>query len=324
MAIGHTDKRGWMSADDASSRRKQVISANTASRLSAYIWKLSSDAKIPEGDYLIGVSTANLPLRYLGGSAECISSMKNLSTLFALLILALNSTSFAQDKGKSLAISPALHPGTEKRHESFNEISKLGEAPLVFLGDSITQGWNGKGKAAWEKYWVPLGAANFGIGGDRTEHVLWRLQNGNYDGLSPKLTVLMIGTNNTGHQGRAMKEHAGAIYNSTPQETAEGVTEIVKLLQKKQPQMKVLILAIFPRGANNEDPKRKQNETANQLISKLADEKTVYFMDINQAFLEEDGTLSKKIMPDLLHPNAGGYEIWSKEIMAKVKSLIAD
>ncbi|MDB4662630.1 hypothetical protein OAE61_03250, partial [Verrucomicrobiales bacterium] len=168
MAIGHTDKRGWMSADDASSRRKQVISANTASRLSAYIWKLSSDAKIPEGDYLIGVSTANLPLRYLGGSAECISSMKNLSTLFALLILALNSTSFAQDKGKSLAISPALHPGTEKRHESFNEISKLGEAPLVFLGDSITQGWNGKGKAAWEKYWVPLGAANFGIGGDRT------------------------------------------------------------------------------------------------------------------------------------------------------------
>ena len=251
--------------------------------------------------------------------------MKILSTVFAFVILSLNPTSVAQEKtGKSLAISPVVHPGKEKLHHSFNEISKRGEAPLVFLGDSITQGWNGKGKEAWKKYWAPLNAANFGIGGDRTEHVLWRLQNGNYDGLSPKLTVLMIGTNNTGHEGRKMKEHGGVVYHSSPQETAEGVSEIVALLQKKQPQMKILILAIFPRGANNEDPKRMQNEAINQLIAELADEKTVYFMDINAAFLEDDGTLSKDIMPDLLHPNASGYEIWSKEIEAKVKSLMAD
>ena len=84
------------------------------------------------------------------------------------------------------AVRPVLHPGTEKRHESFNVISKQGEAQLVFLGDSITHGWEGKGKAVWEKTWAPRKAANFGIGGDRTEHVLWRLENGNFDGLKPR------------------------------------------------------------------------------------------------------------------------------------------
>lgn len=239
-------------------------------------------------------------------------------------ILALASLSLGQNATKNLAITPALHPGTEKAHERFNEVSKLGEAPLVFLGDSITAGWNGKGKEAWDKYWAPLNAANFGIGGDRTEHILWRLQHGNYDGLKPKLTVLMIGTNNTGHQGRAMKEHGDAIYTSSAEQTAEGVTAIVNLLKEKQPQMKILLLAIFPRGANNEDKMRKQNEATNQLIAKLADDKTVYYLDINQKFLESDGTLSKDIMPDLLHPNAAGYEIWSQAIQGKVKELMAD
>ncbi len=121
------------------------------------------------------------------------------------------------------AIQPVLHPGTEKRHESFNEISKKGEAQLVFLGDSITHGWEGKGKAVWENHWAPLKAANFGIGGDRTEHVLWRLEHGNFDGLKPKAIVLMIGTNNTGHQGRPQKELDGAVYQCTAEQTAEGI-----------------------------------------------------------------------------------------------------
>jgi lysophospholipase L1-like esterase len=244
-------------------------------------------------------------------------------TVFVVL-LALISFAPAKDSPKNLAISPALHPGTDKKHESFNELSKLGEAQLVFLGDSITAGWNSRGKDAWDKYWAPLNAANFGIGGDRTEHILWRLQNGNYDGLKPKLTVLMIGTNNTGHQGRAMKEHDGAIYTSSAEQTAEGVAAILKLLKEKQPQMKILLLAIFPRGANNDDEKRQQNEATNRMIAKLADDKTVYFLDVNEAFFEPDGTLSKEIMPDLLHPNAAGYHIWSEAIEGKVKALMAD
>ena len=126
------------------------------------------------------------------------TSVASLVALVASLVTAAAAPNYA--------VQPVLHPGTEKRHESFNVISKQGEAQLVFLGDSITHGWEGKGKAIWTKEWAPLKAANFGIGGDRTEHVLWRLEHGNFDGLKPKAIVLMIGTNNTGHQGRPQKE----------------------------------------------------------------------------------------------------------------------
>ncbi len=223
----------------------------------------------------------------------------------------------------NLAVQPVLHPGTEAAHESFNAISKAGEAPLVFLGDSITAGWKGRGKAVWDEFWTPLHAANFGSGGDRTEHILWRLQHGNYDGLHPKLTVLMIGTNNTGHEGRAMAEHGGAIYSSSAEQTAQGVSAIVELLREKQPEMKILLLAIFPRGADKTDEMRQQNEATNALIAKLADDKQVYFLDINQAFLQPDGTMSKDIMPDLLHPNEAGYRIWTEAIQPKVAELMA-
>jgi lysophospholipase L1-like esterase len=250
--------------------------------------------------------------------------MKSTRLLPYAAVLTAFTTLALADAAKPLALSPAPHPGKEALHASFNEISKQGEAPLVFLGDSITQGWSGKGKTAWERYWAPMGAANFGIGGDRTEHILWRLANGNYDGLKPKLTVLMIGTNNTGHQGRPMAEHGGAVYSSTAEETAAGVAEIVKVLKEKQPQMKILLLAIFPRGATPEDAMRRQNEKTNRLIAKLDDGKTVFFLDINKDFLESDGTLSNEIMPDLLHPNEKGYEIWSKAIGARVKALMAE
>ncbi len=253
------------------------------------------------------------------------SLITKLSSLaLALAILGMVLPAYGQNTSINLALSPVPHPGKEKQHESFNEISKQGEAPLVFLGDSITAGWSGSGKEVWNKHWAPMKAVNFGIVGDRTEHILWRLQHGNYDGLKPKLTVLMIGTNNTGHQGRAMEEHQDSVYTSSAEQTAQGVEAIVKLLKEKQPGMKILVLAIFPRGGDNKSKMRLQNETSSKLIAKLADDKTVYFLDINQEFLEPDGTLSKEIMPDLLHLNAVGYEIWTKAIMDKVKELMAD
>jgi lysophospholipase L1-like esterase len=247
--------------------------------------------------------------------------MKLKLPVFILLALAASSL-LADELKKNYAIMPVLHPGTEARHESFNVISKKGEAELVFLGDSITHGWDGKGKAVWEKYWAPLKAANFGIGGDRTEHVLWRMENGNFDGLKPKEIVLMIGTNNTGHQGRAQKELDGATYQCTAQQTADGVKAIVNKLKEKCPGAKILVLAIFPRGEKPTDKYRQQNEETNAIIKKLADNKTVFFMDINAKFLERDGTLSKDIMPDLLHPNEKGYEIWAEAIAPKVKELL--
>lgn len=242
--------------------------------------------------------------------------------ILLLASLCVFTASFA-DTAKNLAIDPKPREGGwVKRHESFNEISKKGEAQLVFLGDSITQGWEGNGKEVWAKTWAPYKAANFGIGGDRTEHVIWRLQNGNFDGLNPKLIVLMIGTNNTGHQGRPAKEHGDVVYTSSAEQTAEGVKMILDILGKKMPQTKVLLLGIFPRGATKDDPMRKQNTATNNLISGFADGKRISYMDIGSTFLQPDGTLPKEIMPDLLHLNARGYQLWADAIEGKVKELM--
>ncbi len=243
-------------------------------------------------------------------------------TLRSLLFAATLVTPLFAADVPNYAIQPVLHPGTEKRHESFNVISKKGEAELVFLGDSITHSWEGKGKAVWEKTWAPLKAANFGISGDRTEHVLWRLDHGNFDGLKPKAIVLMIGTNNTGHQGRPQKEIANAVYKCTAEQTAEGIKAILAKLQQKCPDAKILVLGIFPRGADKNDKFRQQNEATNAIVKGYADGKKVFFLDVSDKFLEADGTLPKSIMPDLLHPNEKGYQIWSDAMEAKVKELL--
>ena len=243
-------------------------------------------------------------------------------TLRSLLLVATLASPLLAADAPNYAIQPVLHPGTEKRHESFNVISKKGEAELVFLGDSITHSWEGRGKAVWEKTWAPLKAANFGISGDRTEHVLWRLDHGNFDGLKPKAIVLMIGTNNTGHQGRPQKEIDNAVYKCTAEQTAVGIKAILASLQKKCPDAKILVLGIFPRGADKNDKFRQQNEATNAIIKGYADDKKIFFLDVSDKFLEADGTLPKSIMPDLLHPNEKGYQIWSDAMEAKVKELL--
>jgi lysophospholipase L1-like esterase len=246
-------------------------------------------------------------------------TMKRL--LFAASLLSLSA--LAADPNYAIQPVPRDAPWM-KRHEGFNVISKQGEAPLVFLGDSITQGWSGKGKATWEKYYTPRKAANFGIGGDRTEHVLWRLDHGNFDGLSPKLIVLMIGTNNTGHVGRPQKELNGATYQCSAEQTAEGVKQILEALKKKCPKSKILLLGIFPRGEKPSDAMRRQNEATNALIAKFADGQTVQFLDIGQTFLQPDGTLTREIMPDLLHLSEAGYDKWAAALEPKVKELLGE
>lgn len=231
-------------------------------------------------------------------------------TLLTLITLAAAFTLRAEESA-SPATTPALHEKTEGRINQFNEISKKGEAQLVFLGDSITQGWEGH-KAIWEAAWGSYKPANFGIGGDRTEHVLWRMDHGNFDGLKPKLVVLMIGTNNTGH--RKAEE--------PPQQTADGVKAILDRLAKKCPDTKVLLLGIFPRGATAEDKLRVHNAKINELLANLADGKKVIYTDIGKNFLQADGTLTKEIMPDLLHLSARGYQIWADAIKDKVAELM--
>ncbi len=150
-----------------------------------------------------------------------------------------------------------------------------------------------------------------GIGGDRTQHVLWRLENGNIDGVKPKAAVLMIGTNNS--NGR----------DHTAEEIADGIKAIVAKLRKELPETKILLLAIFPRG-EKPNPQREKNAKASKLASEVADNKTVHFLDIGDKFLSADGSLSKEIMPDYLHLSPKGYQIWAEAIEAKVAELMAD
>lgn len=206
-------------------------------------------------------------------------------------------------------VSRMDQPSWASRQEVLNSRVKDGKAELLLIGDSITQGWEGAGKEVWEKYYTPRKAVNLGIGGDRTQHVLWRLDNGNVDGISPKLAVLMIGTNN-------------AAANSA-EEIGEGIQAVVKKLREKLPQTKVLILATFPRGEKPQ-PVREKNATASKIASKLADDKMVYYLDIGDKFLTPDGTLEKSIMPDYLHLSPAGYEIWAKAIEPKVAELMGD
>ncbi|HUJ09656.1 MAG TPA: platelet-activating factor acetylhydrolase IB subunit [Verrucomicrobiae bacterium] len=201
-----------------------------------------------------------------------------------------------------------------KRHEGFLVLTKAGGINLLFLGDSITDGWRTRGSNVWNKCYAPLHAANFGIGGDRTQHVLWRLQHGELDGLKPKVVVLMIGTNNTG------KERNGKPRNSIP-EVIEGVTAVVKGLRARLPETKILLLGIFPRGVVD-DPQRAQVAVINTALAKLDDGKMMKFLDIGPEFLEADGTLPGSIMPDLLHPNAKGYQIWADAMQPALAEMM--
>lgn len=200
--------------------------------------------------------------------------------------------------------------GWMNRHESMNARVKKGDVDLVFIGDSITQGWEGKGKNVWKKFYGDRNAVNLGIGGDRTQHVIWRLDNGNLEGISPKAAVIMIGTNNSG--------------SNSPEDIAAGVEVIVKQLREKTPDTKILVLATFPRGPNPADAKRQVNEKSNAIVEKLADGEHVFYLDIGDKFLDDEGNLSREIMPDLLHLSEQGYTIWAESIEDSVAKLMGE
>jgi lysophospholipase L1-like esterase len=195
------------------------------------------------------------------------------------------------------------------RHHKFLEIAKKGDVDVLFLGDSITHDWEGRGKEVWRERFVPLKSANFGIGGDQTQHVLWRLRDGKeLEGISPKALVLMIGTNNLG--------------SNSPEEIAQGITAIVDELKHQLPHGKVLLLGIFPRGNSASNPLRAKIKDVNQRIAKLDDGKTVHYLDIGEKFLEPDGTLPKEIMHDFLHLTPKGYQIWADAIQPTLGEML--
>ena len=189
-------------------------------------------------------------------------------------------------------------------------LDNKGKVDLVFIGDSITQGWEGEGADVWQKYYAKRHAFALGFGGDRTENVLWRLQHGAVEGLNPKLVVLMIGTNNTGHR------------HENPATTAAGIKKLLAELQQRLPNSKLLLLGIFPRDAQPDGYLRQINEQVNELIAQYADNQRIFYRNINREFLTPTGELSSEIMPDLLHPNSKGYAIWAKAIEKDIARLM--
>lgn len=181
---------------------------------------------------------------------------------------------------------------------------------VVFIGDSITHHWEKEQPELFKAFYGKYNTLDLGYGGDRTENVLWRLQHGEIDGIDPKVAVLMIGTNNTGHRAEA------------PELIYAGIQRDIQEIRKHLPKTKILLLAIFPRGATPDDGQRVNNEKVNAMLPKLADDKHVFFLNMNKAFLAPDGTLSKDIMPDLLHPNAAGYKIWQREMQPELDRLM--
>lgn len=237
--------------------------------------------------------------------------------ILSLLISLLSFSVIAEEK--PLSVKPVVQDAKwavkwwmPRHKEKLALKEKMGQVDLVFLGDSITHAWDNKGKEVWKKYYEPRKALNIGFSGDRTEHVLWRLNNGAVDGIKPKLVVLMIGTNNTGHR------------MDKAEDTALGIKTLLETLKEKLPETKVLMLAIFPRGAKPEDPKRVLNDNINKIIKGYADNKNVYFQDINGKFLDKDGVLQKSVMKDLLHPNQDQYQVWADAIENNVKTLMGE
>ena len=230
--------------------------------------------------------------------------------VFVLVTFCVSHGGLAQAPETNTAIQPVPRDNAWiQRHQNFIAEAKTNPPQVIFVGDSITDAWRTDGKAIWDERFAPLQAANFGIDGDRTQHVLWRLQHGAFDGLNPKIIVLMIGTNNT-PPGR----------NTTP-EVIAGVTSVVNGLRRKLPSARILLLGIFPRGQKGE-PVRAQLKEINRALAKLDDGDRVKFLDIGPQFLEPDGTLSTEIMPDLLHLTEKGYRIWADAIRAPLTQMM--
>lgn len=244
------------------------------------------------------------------GAAGCASQKSSCSQIADQLAVSTNQ-----------AIQPVSRADDwwQKRHAMINEWIKQDNVDLLFVGDSITHGWD-NAEELWNSKFGQWNPVNAGISGDQTQHVLWRLEHGNIEDISPKVAVLMIGTNNSNSD------------EFTAEEIAEGIEAIVCTLRSKLPDTKVLILAIFPRSSSIQkygktqnatfNPQWAKNNKASHIASRMADDKMIYYLDINQAFLNEDGVLTREVMPDLLHPGKKGYQLWAETMGPTLEKLM--
>lgn len=218
----------------------------------------------------------------------------------------------AQDQPHSTVPQPRTDEGGAARQAALLErVRTAGPSPVVFIGDSITQGWEHDGSALWAARFAPRGALNLGASGDRTEHVLWRLREAPISRLDPKAVVIMIGTNNLGH-GR---DDAAS--------TLAGVKAVADLVRSQAPKATVILLGIFPRGAAM-NPMRGELLQVNQALARTyaPDADQVRVLDIGARFIEPDGSISKSLMPDALHLSSAGYAVWADALAPELDRAV--
>ncbi|MBQ9370942.1 MAG: hypothetical protein IJU03_02010 [Thermoguttaceae bacterium] len=238
------------------------------------------------------------------------------SLALGIALVMTTAVSFAQN------LATTLENRDIPRYQEQKERMEQGDVDLLWVGDSITHFWETNGKEVWEKYYGGRKAMNFAISGDRTGHVLWRMANSPMDKISPKMTVVMIGTNNIGHKKPNSNE-----MHSSPAETVEGIQMIVSQLKEKYPDTKILLLEVFPR---DQRPDGKYRQAVNEINAGLeaiyagGKVDNVQLYSINDLLLAKDGELTKEIMPDSLHPSAVGYEIWAKAIEPMIADALGD
>ncbi|MCU0786432.1 MAG: platelet-activating factor acetylhydrolase IB subunit [Verrucomicrobia bacterium] len=258
-----------------------------------------------------GASKKQIPISFL--SALIATAL----VAFAAVLPAQNNSADAPaPTAAALKVNPAIVPvsrtgGSTNRQSLVLQRAKdnQGACDVAFIGDSITQGWENAGKNVWQKYYGSRKCLDFGVGGDRTQHVLWRFEQGQLDGVKPKAVVLMIGTNNSNGN------------DNTEGEILEGVQAIVEQLRARLPETKILLVAIFPRGQTFSAQRGKILQV-NQALAKLDDGKNVFFVDFGSQLIEADGSISKTVMPDHLHLSERGYEIWAEAIEPKLKEIL--
>ncbi len=209
-----------------------------------------------------------------------------------------------------------------RRHEQFRQVAAHEPVDVLFLGDSITDFWRNdlltgyaRGKSVWEARFVPLHAANFGLSGDRIQHVLWRVEHGELDGLHPKVVVVLIGTNNMG------ADAPGRPLRNTVPEIVAGVQHLVARIRTKLPASHILLLAIFPRGDKG-PAVAAQIRAVNTAIARYDGGRLVHYLDFGDIFLDRTGAVSPTLMPDLLHPNTLGYQAWAAALQLPMQALL--
>lgn len=245
-----------------------------------------------------------------------LTFLNRTTTLLAGIILSLACAGSHADAAKLSGTTPS--PRTieypwmsvdtwNKMHAEDVAIAKQGGVDLLFVGDSITAGWNAE---IWQKNFAQYHPANFGIGGDHTGNLLWRLQHGDKGKLHPKAVVLLIGVNNFGH------------LNETPDQVFAGIKAVVKALRKNYPSAKILVNGVLPFEESAQSPKRAMVQELNAKVATLADHQRVFVKDYGALFLQTDGSISKDILGDFLHPTAKGYQIWADAMLPDIQALL--